>query len=143
MNKEKIFEVGDKVFDISNGFGEVVNIVYDNVYSVEVLFFGSEIYGYTNDGKSSIYSVMPVLSFTEYTLQGFSQERPKEPLPFKVGDVVYFSNDGLSWVTDILSDIGYSTYCFYAKREITNYMNIALENPLINPKTKIYTKDNL
>lgn len=134
-----IYEVGDRVFDINYGWSVVRRIDYDKNYPI--LLENTKLY--TSDGRLYTNHLNPSLSFTEYTLQGFSQERPKEPLPFKVGDVVYFSNDGLSWVTDILSDIGYSTYCFYAKREITNYMNIALENPLINPKTKIYTKDNL
>lgn len=145
MNKETIFKVGDKVFDISNGWGEVVNIVYDNLYSVKVLFFGTEIYGYTNDGKSSIYSVMPVLSFTEYNLEGFSQERPKEPLSFKVGDVVYLSSIHKKvWYTDKLERIDTNAKeANYIGKNVGRYSCLALENPLLNPNTKIYTKDDL
>lgn len=76
---ETTFKVGDRVFDIRFGWGTVkhiqedvssyfpVNVLFDNDKSQNLKFYSSEFdeEKYTN-----------LLSFTEYTLQGFSQERP-------------------------------------------------------------------
>ena len=76
---ETIFKVGDRVFDIRFGWGTVkhiqedvssyfpVNVLFDNDKSQNLKFYSSEFdeEKYTN-----------LLSFTEYTLQGFSQRRP-------------------------------------------------------------------
>lgn len=72
-----IFKVGDKVFDYSFGWGKVIDVTEEIWYPVEVMFEGeiSKVM-YTKEGKRSLEENEPVLSFTEYTLQGFSQERP-------------------------------------------------------------------
>lgn len=76
---ETTFKVGDRVYDIRFGWGTVkhiqedvssyfpVNVLFDNDKSQNLKFYSSEFdeEKYTN-----------LLSFTEYTLQGFSQERP-------------------------------------------------------------------
>lgn len=76
---ETLFKVGDRVYDIRFGWGTVkhiqedvssyfpVNVLFDNDKSQNLKFYSSEFdeEKYTN-----------LLSFTEYTLQGFSQERP-------------------------------------------------------------------
>ena len=74
-----IFKVGDRVFDIRFGWGTVkhiqedvssyfpVNVLFDNDKSQNLKFYSSEL-----DGEKYIN----LLSFTEYTLQGFSQRRP-------------------------------------------------------------------
>jgi hypothetical protein len=74
-----IFKVGDRVFDIRYGWGTVkhiqedvssyfpVNVLFDNDKSQNLKFYSSEL-----DGEKYIN----LLSFTEYTLQGFSQRRP-------------------------------------------------------------------
>jgi len=84
-----VFKVGDKLFDIRYGWGEVINIGNnDDLYPIYVyykLIWRTETY--TLDGKSFGISLTPMLSFTEYTLQGFNQERP-EVLPNR-GDVVW------------------------------------------------------
>lgn len=74
---ETIFKVGDKVFDYSFGWGKVIDVTEEIWYPVEVMFEGeiSKVM-YTKEGKRSLEENEPVLSFTEYTLQGFSQERP-------------------------------------------------------------------
>ena len=75
-----IFKVGDRVFDHRFGWGEVTYIytikkvkdVY-NSFDCEVKFDKYK------DKKPFIYTThgaLTALSFTEYTLQGFSQERP-------------------------------------------------------------------
>lgn len=63
MDKE-IFKVGDKVFHIEYGWGVIENINGSYYY----ITFGT--YG------TRIHCEHNILSFTEYTLQGFTQERP-------------------------------------------------------------------
>jgi len=86
--KKEIFKVGDKVFSIHYGWGEVNEKIYnDDEHDFYVAFkTKSKLVekAYTKDGRE--YDVeQPTLSFTEYTLQGFSQERPVE-LP-EVGEL--------------------------------------------------------
>lgn len=80
---ETVFKIGDKVYCVINGHGIVKKVMRDNNYPVYVKFENDSSNQYTFDGKLYKWS-LPILSFTEYTLQGFSQERPIE-LP-KVGD---------------------------------------------------------
>lgn len=76
---ESIFKVGDKVYDYQFGWGEVIRIKNNNNFVVEVEFqdFRREVF--TRTGYYSELDLHPTLSFTEYTLQGFSQERPFDP----------------------------------------------------------------
>ena len=64
----EIFKVGDRVFDIRFGWGEI-NIMTEFVIEVK---FKNAIRHCYSFGSSD----MELMSFTEYTLQGFSQERP-------------------------------------------------------------------
>ena len=76
--KKQTFEKGDRVFDYIKGWGEIVHTYSDNWekvddnYTVCVVKFDSskEIIHFTK------YLATKILSFTEYTLQGFSQEKP-------------------------------------------------------------------
>lgn len=77
-----IFKVGDKVFDIFYGWGEVIEIIVakeeDNTYLIEVMFPDQTCTDiYTKDGKWDEYDKLPRLSFTEYSIVGMSQERPE------------------------------------------------------------------
>ena len=79
-----MFKVGDRVFDYQYGWGTIneeltkyILVLFDNCKSVSIPF--------AKDGKETSRSARPTLSFTEYTLQGFSQERPPIELP-EVGD---------------------------------------------------------
>jgi hypothetical protein len=78
----QIFKKEDKVFDIRRGWGIVCKIDID---FMEVEFKDKKgnnlVVWYQNDYSLSF------LSFTEYTLEGFSQERPEE-LP-KKGNIVW------------------------------------------------------
>jgi hypothetical protein len=83
---KQIFKVGDAVYDHTYEWGTVVDIdsntvlvKFDSISGNHVLYWGV---------------LLKKLSFTEYTLKGFSQERP-EPLPNK-GDIV--------WVRDFEED---------------------------------------
>lgn len=67
-----IFKPGDRVFDIQYGWGEVER---NDSYALIVVKFqkGSKFYK-QNGCRPNSY--LPTLSFTEYTLEGLSHERP-------------------------------------------------------------------
>ena len=72
-----MFKVGDKVFNYQYGWGTIneeltkyILVVFDNCKRVSIPF--------AKDGKETSRSERPTLSFTEYTLQGFSLKRPIE-----------------------------------------------------------------
>jgi hypothetical protein len=73
-----VFKVWDKVFDVRYGWGNVkrVDDVGDYPYPILVKFKKGDS-SYTLEGKAAIVDLIPLLSFTEYTLQGFSQECPE------------------------------------------------------------------
>jgi hypothetical protein len=83
--EKSVFKVGDKVFDYRYGWGIVNFIVDKSFYPINVKF-GEYSYDYTWDGRAFL-DLSQVLSFTEYTLEGFSQERPEE-LP-KKGQIIW------------------------------------------------------
>jgi histidinol-phosphate/aromatic aminotransferase/cobyric acid decarboxylase-like protein len=84
-----IFKVGDKVFDYQFGWGEVVAISGTD-HPIRVIYDSIESgYFYSKDGEFRDKCINPTLSFTEYTLKGFSQERPELP---EKGDVVWVRN---------------------------------------------------
>ena len=95
--KETVFKVGDKVYCILYGWGIVYKIDDDDSYPVDVNFKlegDMDTISYTCDGR--LYSnTSPTLSFTEYTLDDFSQERPIE-LP-EVGEEIMVSDNGTIW----------------------------------------------
>ena len=76
--KKQTFEKGDRVFDYLKGWGAIIHTYSDNWeevddnYTVCVVKFDSseEIIHFTK------YLATKMLSFTEYTLQGFTQEKP-------------------------------------------------------------------
>lgn len=68
---ETNFKAGDRVYDVVWGWG----IVTVTNRGVEVKFDSGIYQSYKKDGRYSEDS-KPTLSFTEYTLQGFSQKRP-------------------------------------------------------------------
>lgn len=88
MAKE-IFKVGDRVYHIDNGWG-VIDYISDStndLHPIQVVFekVEDDTKYFTIDGRYYDWSEYKSLSFTEYTLQGFSQERPIE-LP-EVGEL--------------------------------------------------------
>lgn len=87
------FKKGDRVFDIMYGWGEVINIEGYDRFCVEVLFDDNLKRSYLFDAlyPSEGGYPRPVLSFTEYKLEGFTRERPEE-LPNK-GDIVWGRNE--------------------------------------------------
>lgn len=93
---ETIFKLGDRVFCYNlGGWGKVIKIFNDdNPFPIYCSFdLGNS--NFTKDGRFYMDGP-PILSFTEYTLEGFSQERP-EPLP-KKGQIVWVRDwEGQSW----------------------------------------------
>lgn len=89
INMDTVFKKGDRVFDYRYGWGKIVHMDFTE-FAIGVQFdvrgTQSGLSTYTKDGRWNRIS-SPTLSFTEYTLEGFSQERPEE-LPNK-GDVVW------------------------------------------------------
>lgn len=69
---ETIFKKEDRVFDYHHGWGEV--IAFDNHDRLIVKFKEGNVFYDKNGRRGNSY--FSTLSFTEYTLQGFSQERP-------------------------------------------------------------------
>lgn len=108
---ESKFKKGDKVFDILFGWGEVIGMT-DEKYPVKVEFEEGSV-GYTFDGKY-LEEASPTLSFTEYALSGFSQERPIE-LP-EIGEEIMVSEDGYNWYLLAFSE--FRKGCVYTKTGI-------------------------
>jgi hypothetical protein len=85
MTKE-IFKVGDRVYHIEYGWGIIEEVI--NISILIKIINGHAEERYWFEAK--------LLSFTEYTLQGFTQERPIE-LP-KVGELcVVRDEEGDEW----------------------------------------------
>lgn len=115
---ETKFRKGDRVFDIMYGWGNVINIDTYNRNCIEVLFDDKLKKTYLFDAlyPSEGGYPRPVLSFTEYRLEGFTQERPEE-LP-NAGDIVWIRNEFPSeW------EIGY-----FFKKEGNTYYTSASKN---------------
>ena len=85
-----IFKVQDKVYCCVYGHGVIKNIYDSGIYPIEVFFNNENENYYTLDGRLYDYS-NPTLSLTEYTLQGFTQEKPIQ-LP-EVGELCLVRND--------------------------------------------------
>ena len=92
----KIFKEGDRVFHIEYGWGDVITINEEYSFPVIVRFDNNDMQAcFLESGIEFEDSSQSMLSFTEYTLQGFSQERPID-LP-EVGEEVFYSLDDETW----------------------------------------------
>jgi len=87
---DTIFKKGDRVYCHIYGWGTISEILCKGFYPIGVEFDSNIINAYTKDGRIT-ENANPSLSFTEYKLDGFSQERPGN-LP-KRGDVVWVRDD--------------------------------------------------
>lgn len=93
---KEIFKEGDRVFHVEYGWG-VVRFEESINFPILVEFSEDEVMSFTLDGKETTESKQPLLSFTEYTLQGFSQERPIE-LPEVGEDVLVYDGYNSEWI---------------------------------------------
>jgi hypothetical protein len=118
---ETVFKEGDKVFCIIHGWGTVIKISKTGSFPILVLFTnndGDEVTSsFTLDGRY-FENFTQLLSFTENTLQGFSQERPIE-LP-EVGELCLVRDyDGCEWKA-VIFKVYYpnNEYPYYSERNI-------------------------
>lgn len=81
------------MFDCQFGWGEVKDVKPNIRFPIDVQYKDDAIC-YTSSGQI-VEGSNPTLSFTEYTLEGFSQERPIE-LP-EVGEEIMVSHDLDIW----------------------------------------------
>lgn len=76
--KKQTFEKGDRVFDYLKGWGEIVHLYSDNWEEVDDNYTVCVVRFESSEGLELFtkYLATKMLSFTEYTLQGFTQEKP-------------------------------------------------------------------
>lgn len=106
--EKQIFKVGDRVFDIRHGWGKVKNYYDLRLYPIEVQFEdddSQEFIHYSNDGKASLGDNKPLLSFTEYTLEGFTQERPIKYEDYMRKWGKFWNNISDNIIIDVLDDL--------------------------------------
>ena len=134
---EDIFKKGDKVFcHYFGGWGKVEDIHLKNIVFPIRCSFPLGNGSFTEDGRFWVDGP-PMLSFTEYTLEGFSQERP-EPLP-KKGDVVWvrdFEDDNWEIMHFLKYDVNVSLP-YIVSEDMTiqnsdNYKFLTTKNPYAN-----------
>lgn len=129
---ETIFKKGDKVFCyMFGGWGEVIE-EYDNAKAIHCSFSDGNVY-LTKDGRYLHLKGMPsILSFTEYTLEGFSQERPEE-LP-KKGDIVWIRREFPSeWAIGYFLKKENDKYWVSSNPNTSYVSNYGIEITTINP----------
>lgn len=98
-NDEKMetkFKVGDEVY-VGQIKGKIIQIDDSKTsYPIAVEMESGALEEFTIDGRFYIDFQVQLLSFTPYTFEGFTSERPIE-LP-EVGEEVMFSDNGEDWV---------------------------------------------
>jgi hypothetical protein len=120
MNK---FKEKDRVFHILHGWGNIESISTEK--SIVVKF---------ENKIGSTFVDIRLISFTEYTLQGFTQERPFEPV---IGQMYYFWDDNMLTQKRVICAFykGYGDkklpYSIQSERESISYQNISETNPLL------------
>lgn len=126
--KQQIFKEGDRVYFHVYGWGKI----FDIDLSIGVKFESLESSIYFNEG------FLKALSFTEYTLEGFSQERPEE-LP-KKGQIVWGRDeDYQSWHIYHFShktEEGLYALSSDNKRSVYYLKQMTTKNPFENEETE-------
>lgn len=90
VDEYKIFKEGDRVYIHSLGWGTITEIGFYIVINFDSI----------NDTRYIGGGLVHLISFNEYTLQGFSQDRP-EQLPNR-GDVVWIKEMGTKMYVPIV-----------------------------------------
>ena len=118
--EKTVFKKGDKVFHIEYGWGEVIEIRDNFSFPVIVKFTDNGSIRFSNKGTEFFEDKMPLLSFTEYTLQGFSQERSIE-FP-EVGEEVMASDNSGEWyICEFVKYIKKQDYPYLVKINTKDY----------------------
>ena len=127
---KNIFKVGDKVYLYPLGWGD---IQYESDYDYSIYFESIEAVRYIGG------DVRKLLSFTEYTLKGFSQERPEE-LP-DVGQVVWVRKIFPSeWIIGHFREKKKDRY--YISSCNNEYNDFGFEIRTTNPYANEHTKED-
>lgn len=114
------FKIGDRVYHYIYGWGNITN--YGNIVTFDI----------NPNLVMNVNFEKKLLSFTEYTLEGFSQERPKE-LP-KRGQIVWGRNEFPSeWHIGHFYDKLGDNYLISSHPQPTGWNNIVKEITTINP----------
>ena len=94
---KEIFRVGDRVFDVMYGWGKVISILERSTCEASWVYVEFQVKNvlrsYTCDGRLDSNDPYPRLSFTEYTLEGFSQERPVDYTEYEGKWGVFWDNN--------------------------------------------------
>lgn len=102
--------IGRTVYDsIHYGEGKIFNFdERDSSYPIGVLFNGVSNY-YSEEGRLDNGNLLPTLSFTPYTLEGYTNEPPKI-LP-EVGEEILVSVDEEHWHIRVFDRINENNHC--------------------------------
>jgi len=120
------FKVGDKVFDILFGWGEVDFILGEEfIYTINVKFNDLE-FSYTKDGKFHHNGITPTLSHTEYRLTS----EPTFPRMMEVG------LNGQEWAKKLVLCI-YNDTAYSLLDEPSRYVSSYPHYREIQQKTKL------
>lgn len=118
--KKNPFKIGDKVFVAFYGKGTVwdASVNSDGCF---IQFKGDP-----------IFIPMKFISFTEYTLQGFSQERPKPEI--KDGQLIYVRHeDHTEWLMRFFSHFDGDDVRYFLGQQKTGKTQVAKQYSLTNP----------
>jgi len=130
---KNIFKKDDRVFAYVFGWGTVIYVDNKDEFPIGVKFDTENNESFTYDGRY-YFGEAPILSFTEYTLEGFTQERP-EPLP-KIGDIVWVREYGsVDWrVSHFFGKSGdrYLASIFGIKELAATWAEMTTKNPHVN-----------
>jgi len=108
-NMKSVFKDGDTVFHYQHGEGVFKQC--ENTLEYTVLFLK----GYSSEPALVGTGIYDLLSFTEYTLQGFTQERPFEPIVDKY--YYYWTQESLE-----VDCVGYGKYLGISRDELAPYI---------------------
>lgn len=129
---DPIFKSKDRVYHYKYGWGTIMDI--HNGINERILIEFDEVKNLIREMKSE----GNLLSFTEYTLEGFSQERP-EPLPNR-GDIVWvrdFEDEewGIKHFSHKEINGGYRASTYFNAKEPTIWRYMTTKNPYENEST--------
>jgi hypothetical protein len=123
---DRVFNFNDRVYHYKYGWGTIRDI--HNGINDRILIEFEEQPNLIRE----LYSEKNLLSFTEYALQGFSQERPEE-LP-KKGDIVWGRNEFPSeWHIGHFFEKRGDNYLISSHPKPTGWNNIVIEITTKNP----------
>ena len=120
---DPIFKISDRVYHYKYGWGNITNLGNNVVFDKNPNLF------------MNVNFEKKLLSFTEYTIEGFSQERPEE-LP-KKGDIVWGRNEFPSeWHIGHFYEKRGDNYLISSHPQPTGWHNIVTEITTKNPFLK-------